>query len=199
MAYFEAKRAKKSRGAPPRTPSAVRLRHFCQVLHLSLRPSFCSTGAYRDRSPLYLTQRLSLSCRPSGRTAMCSVPDRNVRLRHREPSSFDRRETPGREHDRRGKASSPGAPARHGIVRDVANAARSLHACRARIVGAHLRRAIVPTHRSMPPWHRGSEATVGAEGRRSRRRCKLSVRIAKKRASCAAVHASLSKGFKFGT
>ena len=52
-------------------------------------------------------QRLSLSCRPSGRTAMCSVPDRNVRLRHREPSSFDRRETPGREHDRRGKASSP--------------------------------------------------------------------------------------------
>ena len=39
MAYFEAKRAKKSRGAPPRTPSAVRLRNFCQVLHLSLRPS----------------------------------------------------------------------------------------------------------------------------------------------------------------
>ena len=45
----------------------------------------------------------------------------------------------------------------------------------------------------MPPWHRGSEATVGAEGRRRRRRCKLSLRVAKKRASCAAVDASLSK------
>lgn len=32
MAYFEAKRGKISRGALPRTPSAVRLRHFCQVL-----------------------------------------------------------------------------------------------------------------------------------------------------------------------
>ena len=90
------------------------------------------------------------------------------------------------------------APARHGIVRDVANAARSLHACRARIVGAHLRRAIVPTHRSMLPCHRASEATVGAERRRSRRWCKLSLRIAKKRASCGAVDASLSKWFTFG-
>ena len=67
-----------------------------------------STGAKRGRSPLYSRNAsLSLSCRPSGRTATCSVPVRNARLRHREPSSFDRRGTPGREHDRRGKASSP--------------------------------------------------------------------------------------------
>ena len=53
-------------------------------------------------TPLSLLQAVALLCAPF---------QFYVRWRHREPSSFDRRGTPGREHDRRGKASSPGAPA----------------------------------------------------------------------------------------
>ena len=43
-------------------------------------------------------------------------------------------------------------------------------------------------------WHRGSEAALGAKGRRRWRRCELSLRVAKKCASCASVDASLSMG-----
>ena len=159
-----------------------------------------STGANRGRSPLYLTQRLSLSL-AGRRVALlrapflfemldCGIvsPRASIVAGHRAENTTDEV-----------RPVAPGATARHmGVVRDVANAARSLHACRARIVGAQLRRAAMPTQRSMPPWNRGSEATVGAEGRRSRRRCKLSLRVAKNRASCATADASLSKGLTFG-
>ena len=68
MAYIQAKRAKISRGAPPRTPSAVRFRHFCQVLHLSLRPSWGSKADKGQITKSSLVQPVvSLHCSHSAR------------------------------------------------------------------------------------------------------------------------------------
>ena len=64
-------------------------------------------------------------------------------------------------------------------------------------VEAQLHRAVVPTQRTMPPSRRGSGATVGVEHRRRRRRWKLSLRVAKRAASCATADASLSMGCPF--
>ena len=78
----------------------------------------------RHVTPLYLTHRLFISCRPSHcyvlrSRSKCSIASsRALELR----SSRDT-----------GAVARVRPHAAHGIVRDVANAARSLHACRARI------------------------------------------------------------------
>ena len=154
---------------PPLTPSPGGLN---RTIYGTPLPSyeltrFCWHGAYpigigtlytsRNASLSLAGRRVTLLCAPFQiEMFVCGIvsPRVSIVARHRGENTTDEVRPVAR------------APARHGIVRDVANAARSLHACRARIVGAHLRRAIVPTHRSMLPCHRGSEATVGAEGRR---------------------------------
>ena len=92
-----------------------------------------STGASPQAQPhLYLTQRLSISCRPSDCYVLHSSsmfdggiasPRASIVAGHRGENTTDEVSSVARVRPH----------AAHGIVRDVANAARSAHACRPRI------------------------------------------------------------------
>ena len=143
-------------------------------------------------SPLYLLPAVALLCAPFPFEMLdCGLesPRTSIVAGHRGENTTDEVRTVARR-----------PHAAHGIVSAGRRERSSLSACLSATdcVGAHLQRAAMPTQRSMPSWHRGSEAALGAEGRRRRRRCELSLRVAKKCASCASVDASLSMGCTFG-
>ena len=156
-----------------------------------------STGASPQAQPhLYLTQRLSISCRPSDCYVLHSSsmfdggiasPRASIVAGHRGENTTDEL-----------RAVARVRPHADGIERDVANAQLAQYM----LVGHGLRRnaaatsrhAYATVHASFAP---GFGPTVGAEHRRRRRRWKLSLRVAKKAAFCATADASLSMGCPF--